>query len=100
MAHLSPEHLSELRAVRRRFQQTFQRFVADGVAAGELSVPDAKVAGIAVLDLLLGIDHWRRESGRLDVDQIADTYSVLVAQMLGSSSRPTKRQQVRRRAPA
>lgn len=90
MGHLSPEHLTELRSVRRRFQQTFQRFVADGVAAGEFSVPDPKVAGIAVLDMLLGIDRWRRESGRLDIRQVADHYAVLVAQML-ASKRPGKK---------
>lgn len=82
MGHLSPEHFTELRTVRRRFQQTFQRFVVDGVAAGEFSVPDPKVAGIAVLDLLLGIDHWMRDSGRLDIRQVAETYVVLVRQML------------------
>lgn len=96
MDQLSPEHLAELRSVRRRFQQRFQRFVADGVAAGEFSVPDPKVAGIAVLDLLLGIDRWRREPGRLDVEQIAGTYAVLVAQMLGSPQ--TKRPKPRRTA--
>ena len=83
MGHLSPEHYSELRTGRRRFQQKFQRFVADGVTAGEFSVPDPKVAGIAVLDLLLGIDRWMRGSGRLDINQVADTYVVLVRQMLG-----------------
>ena len=87
MGHLDPEHLDELRTVRRRFQQAFQRFVAAGVAAGDFSVPDPKVAGIAVLDLLLGIDHWMRESGRLDISQVADTYAVLVAQMLGAGRR-------------
>lgn len=90
MAHLAPEHLEELRSVRRRFQRTFQRFVAAGVTAGEFSVPDPKVAGIAVLDLLLGIDHWMRESGRLDIRQVADTYTVLVAQMLGVTRRTPK----------
>jgi AcrR family transcriptional regulator len=90
MSHLAPEHLDELRTVRRRFQQTFQRFVGAGVAAGEFFVPDPKVAGIAVLDLLLGIDHWMRESGRLDVRQVADTYAVLVAQMLGAGRRAPK----------
>ncbi len=91
MGHLAPEHLDELRTVRRRFQQTFQRFVAKGVSAGEFAVPDAKVAGIAVLDLLLGIDHWMRESGRLDIRQVADTYAVLVAQMLGLRTRRAPR---------
>ncbi|HYH51935.1 MAG TPA: TetR/AcrR family transcriptional regulator [Acidimicrobiia bacterium] len=85
MAHLSPDHFNELQAVRRHFQQAVQRFVADGVAAGEFFVPDAKVAGIAVLDLLKGVDAWMREPGRLGRRQVADTYAVLVLQLMGAS---------------
>lgn len=87
MGHLAPGHFAELQAVRRRFQQTFQRFVAGGAAAGEFSVPDPKLAGIAVLDLLKGIDEWVREPGRLSYRQVAATYAVLIRQMLGG--RPT-----------
>ena len=85
MAHLSPDHFVELQAVRRRFQQTVQRFLGDGVAAGEFHVPDAKVAGIAVLDLLKGVDAWIKEPGRLGRRQVADTYAVLILQLMGAS---------------
>ena len=84
MAHLSPDHFVELQAVRRHFQQRVQRFLADGVAAGELAVPDAKLAGIAVLDLLKGVDAWMREPGRLSRRQVADTYAVLILQLMGA----------------
>ena len=85
MAHLSPDHFVELQAVRRHFQQAVQRFLSDGVAAGEFAVPDAKLAGIAVLDLLKGVDAWMREPGRLGRRQVADTYAVLILQLMGAS---------------
>lgn len=85
MAHLSPDHFAELQTVRRHFQQAVQRFLADGVAAGEFHVPDSKVAGIAVLDLLKGVDAWIREPGRLGRRQVADTYAVLILQLMGAS---------------
>jgi AcrR family transcriptional regulator len=84
MAHLSPDHFVELQAVRRHFQQRVQRFLADGVAAGEFAVPDAKLAGIAILDLLKGVDAWMREPGRLGRRQVADTYSVLILSLMGA----------------
>lgn len=84
MGHLAPGHGDELRAVRRRFQQAFQRFLAAGVAAGELSVPDPKLAGIAILDMLNGVDNWMRTSGRLGIGDVAQTYAVLVAQLAGA----------------
>jgi AcrR family transcriptional regulator len=87
MAHLSPDHFVELQAVRRHFQQAVQRFLADGVAAGEFQVPDAKLAGIAILDLLKGVDAWMREPGRLGRRQVADTYAVLVLQLMGALPR-------------
>ena len=86
MAQLSPEHFVELQAVRRNFQQRVQRFLADGVAAGEFAVPDAKLAGIAVLDLLKGVDAWMREPGRLSRRQVADTYAVLILQLMGATA--------------
>ena len=85
MAHLSPEHFVELQAVRRHFQQAVQRFLAEGVAAEEFNVPDPKVAGIAVLDLLKGVDAWIKEPGRLGRRQVADTYAVLILQLMGAS---------------
>ena len=85
MAHLSPDHFNELQAVRRRFQQAVQRFLHAGVEAGEFAVPDAKVAGIAVLDLLKGVDAWMREPGRLGRRQVADTYAVLILQLMGAT---------------
>lgn len=84
--HLAPHHTEELRSVRRRFQQGFQRFLAAGVAAGELAVPDPKLAGIAILDMLNGVDHWMRTSGRLGIEAVADTYAVLVAQLAGAGA--------------
>ena len=84
MAHLSPDHFTELQAVRRHFQQAVQRFLNGGVDAGEFHVPDAKVAGIAVLDLLKGVDAWMREPGRLGRRQVADTYAVLILQLMGA----------------
>jgi len=87
MAQLSPDHFVELQAVRRNFQQRVQRFLADGVAAGEFTVPDAKLAGIAVLDLLKGVDAWMREPGRLSRRQVAETYAVLVLNMMGAKPR-------------
>jgi len=85
MAHLSPDHFTELQAVRRNFQQAVQRFLYAGVDAGEFHVPDPKVAGIAILDLLNGIDGWMREPGRLGRRQVADTYAVLVLQLMGAT---------------
>ena len=84
MAHLSPDHFVELQAVRRNFQQRVQRFLAEGAAAGEFAVPDAKLAGIAILDLLKGVDAWMREPGRLSRRQVADTYAVLIQQLMGA----------------
>lgn len=84
--NLSPEHAEDLRLVRRRFQQAVQRFMATGVTAGAFSVPDPNVAGIAVLDLLKGVDSWVRPTGRLDFAGVVDTYAALIAQMVGAAA--------------
>ncbi|MGH9000779.1 MAG: TetR/AcrR family transcriptional regulator [Acidimicrobiia bacterium] len=82
--NLAPEHAEELRLTRRRFQQAVQRFMARGCAAGAFSVPDPKVAGIAILDMLNGVDGWMRDSGRLGIDEVAATYTTLIRQLAGA----------------
>lgn len=99
-ANLSPEHAEELRLVRRRFQQSVQRFLTQGCAAGAFSVPDPKVAGIAILDMLNGVDGWMRTSGHLGIDQVAVTYSVLVRQLVGATPGAGRRPAPARKASA
>jgi hypothetical protein len=55
--------------------------------ASRLFYADVRLAGIAILDALNGVDHWMRGSGRIGVREVADTYAVLVCQMAGARRR-------------
>jgi hypothetical protein len=52
-------------------------FIADGVQAGEFRVLDARIASLALLDMINGMLRWLRDDGRYSLVQIADMYASM-----------------------
>ena len=75
---LDVEHFEEVRKHRRRYQLGIQAFIQRGVNAGLLDVPNVRVAGLALLDMINGINTWFRLDGPLSIEEIADMYSDMV----------------------
>lgn len=80
--NLSPEHFAEVRDVRLRYQHGIQRFIADGVASGHFRCDDPQLAGLAMLDLMNGVNGWFDESGRYSIEELARVYARLVVDQL------------------
>lgn len=70
----------------RSYQDRIEKFIAEGVAAGEFFVEDPHVASLALLDMTNGIPSWFRPDGQLATDALADGYVVLGLQMLGTAA--------------
>lgn len=79
---LTPEHFEEVLAHERFYQTTVEEFIARSVAAGVFDVADAKVAALALLDMVNGIGGWFRDSGRLSPDELAELYVAMVLDLL------------------
>ena len=61
--------------------------IAAGVAAGELTVSDPRLAAFAVCDMLNGLSNWFRPDGELSLPDVADGYvDLIVGRMLGGCS--------------
>jgi AcrR family transcriptional regulator len=88
LAALAPEHRAVVDAHRRHYQRRVREVVAEGVAAGELTVRDPRLAAFAVCDMLNGLSNWFRPDGDLSLDAVADGYvDLIVGRMLGGHSR-------------
>ena len=71
-------------AHRRYYQRRVRDVIAAGVAAGELTVPDPRLAAFAVCDMLNGLSNWFHPDGDLSLDEVADGYvDLIVGRMLG-----------------
>ena len=62
---------------RSAYQGYFERVVAEGVAAGELSAPDPKLSAVFILSAMNAIAYWYRPDGALGPDALAGHYAEL-----------------------
>ncbi len=74
---LDPEWAAEIAGYLRDYQRAVQSFIARGVAAGAFEVTNPRMAGIALLDMVNGVNGWYRPEGELSIEQIAEAYADL-----------------------
>lgn len=88
--NLTDTHYAEVREVRLRYQHGIQRFIADGVATGHFRCEDPQLAGLALLDMMNGVNAWFSEGGRYSIESLASSYARLVVhQLLGTGTAHT-----------
>ena len=69
--HLSEPARTEFLALRDRYEVSFLKLIAQGVATGELHTPDAAFAALTLLASLNWLPSWYRPEGKLTPDEIA-----------------------------
>ena len=57
---------------------------ADGVAAGVFRLPDTKLASMALIAMLTGVNTWYRDGGRLGRDEVQAIYRDMVRGAVGA----------------
>ena len=72
---------------RSAYQGYFERVVAEGVAAGELSAPDPKLSAVFILSAMNAIAYWYRPDGALGPDALAGHYAELFLRGLQAHER-------------
>jgi AcrR family transcriptional regulator len=83
---LAPEHLAEIRGIRRDIEDEMRRLVGHGVAGGEFDVPDAAMAAAALLSLGIDLARWYQGGGRWTPEQIAEQYAEMALRIVGATS--------------
>lgn len=87
LAALTPEHRAVIDDLRRYYQRRVRDVVAAGIRTGEFTVPDARLAAFALLDMLNGISNWFHESGELTIEQVVTGYvDLAVGRLLGAGT--------------
>ena len=79
---LSPEKLDTVQVYRRSYQHRIARHLAEGARAGEFACDDPRLATLAVLDMINGLNEWFDPTGRLTIEEIADRYAALILRQL------------------
>lgn len=78
LRNLTPENFAVIETLRRQYEDELEAILSDGVASGDFAVPDTKIATLAVIAMLTGVNTWFREGGRLSLDEVEKIYWDMV----------------------
>lgn len=78
LRNLTPENFAEIETLRRRYEDSLESILRAGQRNGQFSVPDTKIATLAVIAMLNGVMTWFRSGGRLSLDEVEQVYWDMV----------------------
>jgi AcrR family transcriptional regulator len=78
LRNLSPENFSTVEALRRRYEDRLEGILQSGADANAFDIADTKIATLAVIAMLTGVNTWFHEGGRLTLDQVIAQYWDMV----------------------
>lgn len=78
LRNLSPENFAEIENLRREYEDQLEAILKDGVRQGVFEVADTKIATLAVIAMLTGVNTWFRAGGRLSLDEVTAQYWDMV----------------------
>lgn len=80
---LDPDNFRKVEAMRRQYEDVLEAILRAGVAAGRFAVPDTKLATMALIAMLTGVNTWYRDGGRLTRDDVAGIYADMARKAVG-----------------
>jgi AcrR family transcriptional regulator len=72
---LNPENFAALETLRRRYEAELEAILRSGQAEGTMRVPDTRLAAMALIAMLTGVNTWFREGGRLSRAEVEEIYA-------------------------
>lgn len=83
LRNLSPQNFAALETLRRRYEGELEEILRAGQAEGVMHLPDTRLAAMALIAMLTGVNTWFREGGRLRLEHVEDIYVDMVAKAVG-----------------
>lgn len=78
LRNLTPENFTAVEALRRQYENRLEGILRRGAQSGAFSIADTKIATLAVIAMLTGVNTWFRSGGRLSLDQVIAQYWHMV----------------------
>lgn len=78
LRNLTPENFTTVEALRRKYEDRLENILRSGDATGDFAIADTKIATLAVIAMLTGVNTWFRAGGRLSLDQVIAQYWDMV----------------------
>jgi len=84
LRNLTPGNFARIEALRRRYESVLEGILHAGRHEGTLAVPDTRLATMALIAMLTGVNSWFREGGRLSRPRVEDLYVDMVLKAAGA----------------
>jgi len=78
LRNLTPENFQIIETLRRTYEDKLQAILQQGQKAGQFDLPDTKLATLALIAMLTGVNTWYRQGGRRGPDKVAAIYWDMV----------------------
>ena len=82
LRNLMPENFERIETLRRRYEARLEGILFEGVATGTFVIPDTRIASMAVIAMLNGVNTWFDESGRLSMADVQALYWDMVRKLV------------------
>jgi len=84
LRNLEPAHFATIEALRRAYETELETILRQGQAAAAFTLPDTKLATLAIIAMLTGVNTWYREGGRLSRATVETIYWDMVRKAVGA----------------
>ncbi len=78
LRNLSEENFAAVETKRRAYEDVLEGILRQGENEGVFAVPDPKIATLAVIAMLNGVNTWYHAGGRLSLEQVEGIYWDMV----------------------
>ena len=78
LRNLGAANFAAIEALRKTYETRLETILRDGQGAGDFALPDTKIATLAIISMLTGVNTWYREGGRLSRAAVGDLYWDMV----------------------
>ncbi len=78
LRNLEPGNFAVIEDLRRRYETELEDILKDGNARGVFALPDTKIATLALIAMLTGVNTWYRAGGRLSQAEVETVYWEMV----------------------
>ncbi|AML51638.1 TetR/AcrR family transcriptional regulator [Falsihalocynthiibacter arcticus] len=84
LRNLEPANFTKIEELRRQYESLLENIVKAGQVEGIFDVPDSKLATMALIAMLTGVNTWYREGGRMSRAEVEDVYAQMALKAVGA----------------
>lgn len=78
LRNLSPENFAVIEGLRRAYETRLEAILRRGAEAGAMVVGEPRIASMALIAMLTGVNTWYRQEGRLSLAEVEAVYWDMV----------------------